>query len=139
MAKATREAKLPTPVSVLWEGILVVVIVGVLDSKRTQETMETILEKVSETQSKTIIMDILGVPAVDTAVANHLIKITKATKLMGCECIISGISPVVAQALVNLGVELSDITTHSNLRDALQYAFEVNGFEVRERKEATRK
>jgi len=139
MAKATREAKLPTPVSILWEGILLVVIVGVVDSKRTQEIMETMLEKVSEAQSKTIIMDILGVPAVDTAVANHFIKITKATKLMGCECIISGISPVVAQALVNLGVELSDITTHSNLRDALRYAFEANGFEVRERKEATRK
>ena len=93
--------------------------------------METILTKIIDTGFKTIILDILGVITVDSAVANHVIKITKATNLMGCNCIISGISPEVAQTLVNLGVELGEVITTSTLRDALECAFENLGLEVR--------
>ena len=101
----TRIEELSTPVNILWENVLMVPIFGVLDSKRSQDLMETVLTKIVETGFKTIILDILGVVTVDSAVANHLIKITKATKLMGCGCIISGISPAIAQTLVHLGIE----------------------------------
>ena len=126
----TRIEELPTPVNILWENILMVPIFGILESKRAQEIMETILTKIIETGYKTIILDILGVVAVDSAVANHLIKITKATQLMGCSCIISGISPAVAQTLVNLGIELGEVDTTSTLRDALEIALDNAGLEV---------
>jgi len=89
------------------------------------------LAKIKETSAKIIILDIQGVAAIDTAVANHLIKITKATKLMGCRCIISGISPSVAEALVQLGIELGDVATNSTLKDALGDAFTQLHFEVK--------
>jgi len=95
--------------------------------------METMLTKVSETGYKTIILDILGVVTVDSAVANHLIKIAKATKLMGCSCIISGISPAIAQTMVHLGIELRGLETTYTLRDALEIAFYDIGLEVRKR------
>ena len=126
-----KRKKALTPVNILWEDILMIPIFGTIDSKRAQEIMETMLTKIIDTGHKTIILDILGVATVDSAVANHIIKIAKATKLMGCACIISGISPEIAQALVNLGIELGDVKTTSTLQDALEVAFETSGFEVR--------
>ena len=127
----TKSNAVSTPVNILWENMLMVPIFGVVDSKRVQDIMETMLNKITETGYKTVILDILGVAMVDSAVANHLIKISKATKLMGCKCIISGISPEVAQALVNLGIEMGEVITTSTLRDALELAFEISGLEVR--------
>lgn len=120
-----------TPAIELWQGILVLPVVGVVDSMRAQHMMDSMLNKIMETYSNIIIMDIHGVAAVDTAVANHLIKITKATKLMGCECIISGISPAVAQTIVQLGIEMGEIKTKSTLSDALAEAFSMLNLEVK--------
>lgn len=117
--------QMSTPTIKLWEGVLVLPIVGVIDSMRAQNMMETMLQRITETSAKVIILDIQGVAAVDTAVANHLIKITKATRLMGCQCIISGISPAVAQTIVQLGIEMSDFCTKANLSDALSAAFDL--------------
>jgi rsbT co-antagonist protein RsbR len=127
-----------TPVSILWEGILLIPIFGILDSLRSRQVMEAILNKLLETGSKTIILDILGVEYVDTAVANRIVKITQATKLMGAECIISGVSPAIAQTIVELGVNLGNTSTMSTLRNALELAFEMNGLEVG-RKEGSKK
>lgn len=117
--------EMSTPTIKLWEGVLILPVVGVIDSMRAQYMMETMLIKIMETYSKIIILDIQGVAAVDTAVANHLIKITKATKLMGCECILSGISPAVAQTMIELGIEMGITKTRATLSDALAEAFEL--------------
>jgi len=101
--KKTKEqliSEIATPVIILWQDILAIPIVGTVDSKRAQQIMEIILNKISTTESKVIILDILGVPFVDTAVADHLLKISRAAKLMGCDCVISGMSPAIAQTLV---------------------------------------
>lgn len=125
--------EISTPAIKLWDRITILPVVGVVDSLRAQQMMNTMLNKIMETSSKVIILDIQGVAAVDTAVANHLIKIAKATKLMGCSCIISGISPAVAETLVQLGVELGDIATNSTLQDALSDAFRMMNLVVSER------
>ena len=122
--------EISTPAIKLWDRIVVLPVVGVVDSMRAQQMMDAMLAKITETSSKVIILDIQGVMAVDTAVANHLIKITKATKLMGCRCIISGITSAVAQTLVHLGVELGDVSTNSTLQDALADAFHRLNLEV---------
>jgi len=122
-----------TPTIKLWDGILVLPVVGVIDSLRAQNMMETMLTRIVETYSKVIILDIQGVAAVDTAVANHLIKITKATKLLGCECILSGISPAVAQTIINLGIDMNAIKTKSTLSDALSEALTLINLEVKEK------
>ena len=98
-------------------------IVGILDSKRAQDLMQNILLEINQTQAKVVILDISGVAVVDTAVANHIIKITKATKLMGCICIVSGVSPAIAQTIVELGINVETITTTASLKDALKLAF----------------
>ncbi len=123
--------EMSTPTIKLWEGVLVLPIVGVVDSMRAQHMMDTMLNKIVETYSKVIIMDIHGVAAVDTAVANHLIRITKATRLMGCECILSGISPAVAQTIIQLGIDMESIKTKSTLSDALLEAFFILKLEVK--------
>ena len=125
-----------TPVNIVWEGILLVPIFGIIDSKKAQSIMETMLTKILDTESKTIILDILGVAAMDSAIANHILKISKATRLMGCECIVSGISPSIAQTLVHLGVELGQVVTRATLKDALQFAFKSAGLELKEIREA---
>jgi len=122
--------EISTPVIKLWDRILILPIVGVVDSYRAQQMMDTMLNKLKQTSSKIIILDIQGVAAVDTAVANHLIKIAKATRLMGCTCIISGISPAVAQSLVQLGIELGNILTNSDLQEALADAFRILNYKV---------
>lgn len=123
--------EMSTPVTAIWEDILMLPVVGIIDSKRAQEVMNAILVAIAQTQSKAIIMDISGVAVVDTAVANHLIKITKATKLMGCECTISGVSPAIAQTMVELGIDVGTVQTTSTLKDALSLAFEATGTEIR--------
>ena len=126
--------EISTPAISLWEGIVVLPVLGVVDSLRAKQMMNAMLSKIKETAAKTIILDIQGVAAVDTAVANHLIKITKATKLMGCRCIISGISPAVAETLVQLGIDLGDVATNSSLCDALGDAFTMMNLEVKKMK-----
>ena len=132
MKQAALIMEMSTPVMRLWDSILLLPIVGLVDSKRVQLIMETVLQKIVDYQAKVVILDIQGVPSVDSAVANHLIKVTKATKLMGCNCIVTGISPEISQALVNLGLELTDILTQSNLKDGVSTSLEMTGFQLNE-------
>ncbi len=118
------------PVTVVWDRMLMLPIVGVLDSRRVQEIMESVLNKISETQARVLILDILGVSVMDSAVANHVIKITKAARLMGCTCIITGVTPEIAQTIVNLGIDLGEVVTQSTLRDGLEAGFRMLGLEV---------
>ena len=142
-AERTKQAALimemSTPVMRLWDSILLLPIVGLVDSKRAQLIMETVLQKILDYQAKVIILDIQGVPAVDSAVANRLIKVTKATRLMGCTCIVTGISPEISQALVNLGIELTDILTQSTLKDGVSTSLEKVGFQLKETKTTDKK
>jgi len=123
-----------TPVTAIWRDVLLLPIVGVVDSKRAQEIMTAMLSKIAETESRVIILDIGGVAVVDTAVANHLIKITKATKIMGCECTISGVKPAIAQTIVELGVDVDEVRTTATLRDAVKNAFDALGYSLTERR-----
>jgi rsbT co-antagonist protein RsbR len=119
--------ELSTPVVKLWNNIVALPLVGTLDSARTQVVMETLLEAIVETNSKIAIIDITGVPTVDTVVAQHLLKTVTAARLMGAECIISGVRPQIAQTIVHLGINLLDVTTKATLRDALALALEKTG------------
>ena len=122
--------EMSTPVAAVWDQILLLPVVGIIDSKRAGDIMNRMLEQVGTTQARAFILDISGVAVVDTAVANHLIKMTKATRLMGCDCIISGLSPAVAQTIVELGVEVGEVRTTSTLKDALKTAFSLTGVGV---------
>ncbi|MDS1863121.1 protoglobin domain-containing protein [Vibrio vulnificus] len=119
-----------TPVTMIWQDILMLPIVGIIDSKRAQDIMSAVLNKISENRAKIFIMDISGVAVVDTAVANHFIKITKATKLMGCDCLVSGVSPSIARTMVQLGINVGEVRTNATLRDALENAFKIVGLTV---------
>jgi rsbT co-antagonist protein RsbR len=123
--------EMSTPVTQIWNGILLLPLVGIIDSKRAQDIMNSTLAKISETQARAFILDISGVAVVDTAVANHLIKITKATRLMGCESTISGVSPAIAQTIVDLGIDVGAVKTTANMRAALSSAFEKMGMEIK--------
>jgi len=114
--------ELSTPVVKLWEGILVLPMIGTLDSARTQVVMESLLQRIVETGSDVAIIDITGVPTVDTLVAQHLLKTVTAARLMGADCIISGIRPQIAQTIVHLGVALGDVSTKANISDAFAIA-----------------
>lgn len=122
--------ELSTPVIKLFEGVLAVPMIGTLDSSRTQVVMETLLQRIVETGSKLAIIDITGVPTVDTLVAQHLLKTVSAIRLMGAECIISGIRPQIAQTIVHLGIDLQGIATKASLADALELAMAQQGFTV---------
>lgn len=126
-------SEISTPVIRVWEGILALPIIGTLDSARTQVVMENLLVEIVETGSSIAILDISGVPAVDSLVAQHLIKTVSATRLMGAECIISGIRPEIAQTVVHLGIDLSNVVTKSTLANALQYAFSILALEVKKK------
>ena len=119
--------ELSTPVVKLWEGILALPMIGTLDSARTQVVMESLLQKVVDTGAQIAILDITGVPTVDTLVAQHLLKTVTALRLMGAECIISGVRPQIAQTIVHLGVDLQGVTTKANLADALALALKRTG------------
>jgi rsbT co-antagonist protein RsbR len=122
--------ELSTPVVKLWEGVLAVPMIGTLDSNRTQLVMETLLERIVETGADVAIVDITGVPTVDTLVAQHLLKTVAAIRLMGAECIISGIRPQIAQTIVHLGIDLQGVKTKATLADALSLALKRSGWSV---------
>ncbi|HLK66842.1 MAG TPA: STAS domain-containing protein [Bryobacteraceae bacterium] len=114
--------EISTPVIQLWAGVLALPLIGTLDSNRTQVVMETLLQRIVDTGSAIAIIDITGVPTVDTMVAQHLMKTVAAARLMGADCLISGIRPQIAQTMVHLGVALGDITTKASLADAFAAA-----------------
>lgn len=119
--------ELSTPVVKLWDGILALPVIGTLDSARTQVVMENLLQTVVATNSKFAIIDITGVPTVDTLVAQHLLKTITAARLMGAECIISGVRPQIAQTIVHLGINLEDVVTKAKLSDAFALALQRSG------------
>jgi rsbT co-antagonist protein RsbR len=119
--------ELSTPVVKLWDGILALPIIGTLDSARTQVVMESLLQKIVETGSEVAIIDITGVPTVDTLTAQHLLKTVTAARLMGADCILSGIRPQIAQTIVYLGVDLADMVTKASLADAFALALKRTG------------
>lgn len=123
-------AEISTPVIRVWDGVVALPIIGTLDSSRTQVVMENLLQEIVDTGSSIAILDISGVPAVDSLVAQHLIKTVSATRLMGAECIISGIRPEIAQTVVHLGIDLSNIVTKSTLASALKTAFVMMQLDV---------
>jgi len=123
--------EMSTPVTPIWEGILLLPLLGILDSQRTQDVMNKTLAKISETRSKVLVMDISGVSAMDTAVANQLLKITKATLLMGCETILSGLSPSIARTLVELGINIGEVRTTATLRDSFELALRAVGIDAK--------
>lgn len=123
----TELLELSTPVVRLWENILALPLIGTLDSERTQVVMESLLEKIVETEAMIAIIDITGVPTVDTLVAQHLLKTVAAARLMGADCIISGIRPQIAQTIIHLGIDLSQVVTKATLADALAVALQRTG------------
>lgn len=118
--------ELSSPVSKVWDNILMLPVIGTLDSQRAQVMMENLLQKIVDTGCTMAILDITGVPTVDTQVANHLLKTTTSARLLGADCIISGISPAIAQTIVQLGIDLSVIRTKATLQDAMIYAIKQN-------------
>jgi len=128
--QAEQLLELSTPVVKLWEGIVAVPLVGTLDSARTQVVMEKLLQTLVDTGAEHAVIDITGVPAVDTQVAQHLLKTVVAARLMGAECVISGIRPQIAYTIVTLGIEFGDIVTKASLADALAYALRRSGIEI---------
>ncbi|TDW44627.1 rsbT co-antagonist protein RsbR [Flavobacterium sp. 270] len=127
-------SEISTPVIRVWDGVVALPIIGTLDSSRTQIVMENLLQQIVDTESSIAILDISGVPAVDSLVAQHLIKTVSATRLMGAECIISGIRPEIAQTVVHLGIDLTGIITKATLASALQTAFNMLQLTVVKRK-----
>ena len=125
--------ELSTPVVQLWEGVLALPLIGTLDSERTQVVMESLLERLVATGSSIAVIDITGVPTVDTLVAQHLLKTVAAAQLMGADCIISGIRPQIAQTIVHLGIDLSAVATKASLADAFALALKRRGLTVGQR------
>jgi methyl-accepting chemotaxis protein len=131
-----------TPVTPIWDEVLLLPLVGIVDSTRTDDAMKTTLDKISSTGAKMFILDISGVPSVDTAVANQLIKITKATRIMGCETIVSGVSSSIAHTIVELGIDIGEMLTTSSLRDAVSMSLDrvsENKKEKKKSKKASKK
>lgn len=117
----------------LWDGVLALPLIGTLDSQRSQTVMESLLQRIVDTGSEIAIIDITGVPTVDTLVAQHLLKTVTAIRLMGADCIISGVRPQIAQTIVHLGLDLGTLTTKANLADALKLALSRLGVSLAER------
>lgn len=122
--------ELSSPVIQVWEDVLVMPLVGAIDSVRATRITEDLLTGITKHQAEIVIIDITGVPVVDTSVANHLVQTIKAAALLGAKCVVVGISSEVAQSLVNLGVDLSGVVTRSNLQAGVRYAMELMGLEV---------
>ena len=123
--------ELSTPVVELWDRVLTLPLIGTLDSARAQEVMENLLETILERQAEVVIMDITGVGTVDTQVAQHLLRAAAAVRLMGAECIISGISPMIAQTMVQLGIDVGTVSTRSSIRTALADALQKVGYVIK--------
>jgi rsbT co-antagonist protein RsbR len=124
--------ELSTPVVKLWDGILALPLIGTLDSARTQVVMESLLQQIVESEATMAIIDITGVPTVDTLVAQHLLKTVAAARLMGADCIISGIRPQIAQTIIQLGVDLNEVTTKASMAAALRLALQQSGQTLKE-------
>ena len=122
--------ELSTPVIKLWDGVLAIPLIGTLDSMRSQVATESLLQSIMTHQARVAILDITGVPTVDTMVAQHLLKTAMAARLMGAECVISGIRPQIANTMVQLGIDLGEVATRARLADALAYALNRLGLEV---------
>ncbi|MGR3487373.1 STAS domain-containing protein [Pseudooceanicola nanhaiensis] len=122
--------KLSTPVVELWDRVLTLPLIGTLDSARAQEVMENLLQTILERQAEVVIVDITGVGTVDTQVAQHLLRAAAAVRLMGAECIISGISPMIAQTMVQLGIDVGTVSTRSSIRTALADALKTVGYVI---------
>ena len=135
--QAEQLLEISTPVVKLWDGVMAVPLVGTLDSARAQVVMERLLQALADTSSPYAIIDITGVPAVDTQVAQHILKTIVAARLMGADCIISGIRPQIAQTIVALGIEFADIVTKPSLADALMHALRTSGLDMVRRPERT--
>jgi len=125
--------ELSTPVVRLWEGVVALPLIGTLDSHRTLQVMEVLLEEIDRRETRVAILDITGVPTVDSATAQHLLRTTRAAALMGTECVISGIRPATAQTIVSLGIDLGPIQTRASMNGALAYALERCGLEISKR------
>lgn len=125
------EELLRTPISLVWDRVLMLPIVGLLDSMRTTRILEMALAKIQEVQAKVMILDIMGVAVFDEAVATHLVKISRAAKLMGCDCLLTGVSPDIARTMVEKEIDLGDLRTHASMRDGMEEAFRLLGLEVR--------
>ncbi|HEV7215938.1 MAG TPA: STAS domain-containing protein [Chloroflexota bacterium] len=132
-------SELQTPVIQVWDGILALPIVGGLDTHRTQETTEALLQRIVDTGSEIVILDITGVPVVDTAVAKHLLEMVSASRLLGCEVLIVGLSARIAMTLVHLGLDLAGVTTRTTLAKGLELAFGRLGLEVVRRRRGSEK
>ena len=122
--------ELSTPVVRIWDRVLSVPLIGTLDSVRTQLVMETLLQRIVDTQSRVVILDISGIPGIDTLVADHLIRTVTATRLLGADCIVTGVSSQIAQTLVHLGIDLSGIITRPSMSDGIAMAFEILNLKV---------
>ena len=129
--------QLGAPVIQVWESVLLLPLIGVLDSRRAAQALESLLESITGLGAQVVILDITGVPVVDTSVASHLIRAAQAAQLLGCESILVGISPEIAQTLVGLGVDFSRITTRATLQNGLEYALKRLNYAV-DRPEKTR-
>lgn len=127
-----------TPVTEIWDGILLLPIVGIVDSKRSEDIMNAVLDAIKTSKAKEFILDISGVGVVDTAVANYLISITKATALMGCRSTISGISPAISKTIIQLGIDIGEVNTTSTMMDALSASFENSGLRLKRNKQQKR-
>ncbi len=125
------EEVLETPITMVWDQVLMLPIVGLLDSLRTARIMEMTLRKIQDTGARVLVVDIMGVAVLDEAVAAHIIKITRAAKLMGCDCVLTGVSPEIARTIVEQDINMGDLYTHATLRDGLKAAFALLGLEVR--------
>lgn len=126
--------ELSTPIIKIWDQVLVLPLIGALDTRRSQNLTEALLTNIAFTQTKVAILDITGVPTVDSAVANHLLKTVSAVKLLGAECVVTGIKPEVAQTIVHLGVDLSGVETLANLSEGLKWAFNRLDYTINNRK-----
>lgn len=130
LEKERQVIEMSTPITQLWDGILLLPIVGVVSAKRAGSIMQAILKKITDTQAKIVILDISGVAIVDSEVANHFIKLSKATRLMGCHCTICGISPAISQTMVELGITMEEINTTGTMRDALEQGLKASNLKL---------
>lgn len=128
--------ELSTPIIKIWDQVLVLPLIGALDTRRSQKLTESLLTEIATTQSRVAILDITGVPTVDSAVANHILKTIASVKLLGAECVVTGIRPEVAQTIVHLGVDLTGVQTLSNLSEGLKWAFNRQHLKIMEEKKA---
>jgi PAS domain S-box-containing protein len=127
--------EMSTPVTQVWEGVVCAAVIGTLDSRRAQQLMELLLERIAETSSTVALVDVTGVPAVDTQTARHLIETAAAVRLLGGQVILTGIGPRIAQALVHLGIDLSEVVTRASLASGFRLALEILGLEIVNKKD----